>query len=238
MQGATGITVSGSEVSGAVNIATTFQGSVPHGGNGPSFALVQLNPGATFQQAFAAVQAAHGDLNAITPYASMTVSGGPGSIQATLTPGNWLALNVTGNGQPAVAPFTVTLSATPAAMPAPDATETAIEFGFRGPATIHQGATLRTVNGGYLVHMVQFIGVKSKTAGEKGMALLRAGKDNAAAKYFTHSFFGMGPVTHGGMEQQTVTAKPGYYVEACFMDAQDGREHTRLGMLRLVRVVR
>ena len=238
MQGATGISVSGSEVSGAVNIVATFQGSVPRGGNGPSFALVQLNPGATFQQAFAAVQAAKGDLNAITPYASMTVSGGPGSIQAALTPGNWLALNVTGNGQPAIAPFTVTQSAAPAVLPAPNVTETAIEFGFRGPTTIHEGTTLRTVNGGFLVHMVQFIGVKNKAAGEKGMALLQAGKDNKAGKYFTHSFFGMGPVTHGGMEQQTVTAKPGYYDEACFMDTQYGREHTRLGMLRLVRVVR
>ena len=33
-------------------------------------------------------------------------------------------------------------------------------------------------------------------------------------------------------------AKPGYYVEACFMDTQDGREHTRLGMERLVKVVK
>lgn len=28
-----------------------------------------------------------------------------------------------------------------------------------------------------------------------------------------------------------------YYVEACFMGTQDGRQHTQLGMLRLVRIV-
>jgi hypothetical protein len=33
-------------------------------------------------------------------------------------------------------------------------------------------------------------------------------------------------------------AKPGYYVEVCHMDTQDGREHTRLGMERLIRVVK
>ncbi len=40
------------------------------------------------------------------------------------------------------------------------------------------------------------------------------------------------------MQQQVLHAKPGYYVEACFMDTIDGREHTRLGMERLVKVVR
>jgi hypothetical protein len=33
-------------------------------------------------------------------------------------------------------------------------------------------------------------------------------------------------------------AKPGYYVEACFMKTQDGRFHTQLGMERLVKVVK
>ena len=32
-------------------------------------------------------------------------------------------------------------------------------------------------------------------------------------------------------------APSGYYVEACFMDTQDGREHTQLGMERLVQIV-
>ena len=40
------------------------------------------------------------------------------------------------------------------------------------------------------------------------------------------------------MQQAVLNAKPGYYVEACFMDTQDGREHTQLGMERLIRVVK
>jgi hypothetical protein len=36
----------------------------------------------------------------------------------------------------------------------------------------------------------------------------------------------------------TVLAAPAYYVLACFMDTQDGREHTVLGMEKVIRVVR
>jgi hypothetical protein len=40
-------------------------------------------------------------------------------------------------------------------------------------------------------------------------------------------------------EQQTVPhAKPGYYVEACFMNTPPGLEHTRVGMERLIRVLK
>ncbi len=31
---------------------------------------------------------------------------------------------------------------------------------------------------------------------------------------------------------------PGWYVIACFMDTQDGREHSQLGMDRVIQVVR
>ena len=40
------------------------------------------------------------------------------------------------------------------------------------------------------------------------------------------------------MQQMVLDGKPGYYVEACFMDTQDGREHVQLGMERLVRIVK
>jgi hypothetical protein len=45
-------------------------------------------------------------------------------------------------------------------------------------------------------------------------------------------------VSHGGMQQSVLNAPAGYYVEACFMNTQDGREHTQVGMERLVRVVK
>jgi hypothetical protein len=40
------------------------------------------------------------------------------------------------------------------------------------------------------------------------------------------------------MQQAVLNVKTGWYVEACFVDMQDHREHTQLGMLRLVRVVK
>jgi hypothetical protein len=48
----------------------------------------------------------------------------------------------------------------------------------------------------------------------------------------------MGPASTGAVQQEIVTAKPGIYVLACFMDTQDGREHTRLGMEKIIRVVK
>jgi hypothetical protein len=35
-----------------------------------------------------------------------------------------------------------------------------------------------------------------------------------------------------------VTEKPGVYVLACFMNTQDGRVHTQLGMERTIRIVK
>jgi hypothetical protein len=40
------------------------------------------------------------------------------------------------------------------------------------------------------------------------------------------------------MQQQVLTAPPGIYVLACFMNTQDGREHTQLGMERTIRIVK
>lgn len=241
LTGTKGITVSGHTVSGAVNISSTFSGKAPSGpnSNGPSFGIVRLNPGVTIQQAAGAVQSHHGDVNALDPYGALIVSAqAPGTIQTVLTPSDtYVALNLTGN-QPAVAPFTVAQSASPAALPAAAATETAIEFGFRGPAVLHDGTMVRAENGGYLVHMITLSGVKNKATGQRVIALLKAGHDSDAQKLaLPLSVSLLDPVSPGAMQQQVLHAKPGYYVEACFMDTQDGREHTQLGMERLVKVI-
>jgi hypothetical protein len=240
LHGVHGITVSGTAVSGAVTVTATFSGKLPKGSQGAAFGLVRLNPGVTIQQAAGAVQKHNGDINALDPYGALVAdSGAPGTIQTVLTPGNYVALNVTGNGQPGFAPFTVTQSASPAALPKARATETAIEFNFRGPTVLHNGTIVRAQNGGYLVHMVSLAGVKSKSAGLKAMALLRAGKDRKAFKYLTNQFADLlGPASPGAMQQEVLHVKPGYYIEACFMDTEDGREHTQLGMERLIRVVK
>jgi hypothetical protein len=236
LTGNTGVSVSGSEASGAVNVVATHTGK----GQG-AFALVRLNQGVTFQQAFHAVQSHHGDENALTPYGAVTVSANaPGTVQTVLTPGNWVALNVSGMGAPGFAQFTVTHSSSPAALPAAKATETSIEFGFKGPKVLTNGTVVRAQNGGYLVHMIDLIGVRSKAAVPRVMRMLRAGAPQKAFRPYLNGQFVslLDPASPGALQQMVLHAKPGYYVEACFMDTQDHREHTQLGMERRVRVVK
>lgn len=239
LQGSKGVSVSGSMVSGAVSIRATFAGKAPSGPNStPAFGLVRLDPGVTIQQAAGAVQSHRGDINALTPYGTLLVSQtAPATIQTVLAPGNYVALNITGMGQPVFAPFTVTQSASPAALPAAAATETAIEFAFRGPSVLHNGSIVRAQNQGWLVHMIDLIGVRNRATGERVMALLRAGKGRKAQKRVSGPFVSLlGPSSPGAMQQEVLHTKPGYYVQACFMDTLDGREHVQLGMLRLIRV--
>jgi hypothetical protein len=234
--GTTGINVSGSEVSGAVNVTSTFSGK----GQGGGYGLVRLNQGVSFPEALQAVQSHHGDPNALTPFGSLLVAAdAPGTVQTVLTPGNYVALNLTGNGPSAnVAQFTVTQSSSPVALPAAAATETSIEFGFKGPNVLHDGTIVRAENDGYLVHMDSLIGARNKADAEKIIALLKAGQDHKAQKLATGFVDLMDPASPGAVQQQTLNAKPGYYVQACFMDTQDGREHTQLGMERLVRIAK
>lgn len=233
--GKTSIAVSGSTVSGAVSITSTFSGKGQGG-----YGLIRLNQGVSFQEAFNAVQSHHGDPNALTPFGSLFVAAdAPGTVQTVLTPGNYVALNLTGNGPSAnVAQFTVTQSSSPAALPAAAATETSIEFGFQGPTVLHDGTMVRVENGGYLVHMDALIGARNKAGAEEIIALLKAGKDHKAQKLATGFADLMDPASPGAMQQEILNAKPGYYVQACFMDTQDGREHTQLGMERVIRIAK
>ena len=233
--GKTGIAVSGSTVSGAVSITSTFSGKGPG-----SYGLVRLNPGVSFKEALGGVQSQHGDPNGLTPFGSLLVAAdAPGTVQTVLTPGNYVALNLTGSGpSPNVAQFTVTQSSSPAALPVAAATETSIEFGFKGPSVLHDGTMVRFVNGGFLVHMDSLIGARNKAGAEKIMALLKAGKDNQAQKLATGFADLMNPASPGAMQQSILNAKPGYYVQACFMSTQDGREHTTLGMERVIRIAK
>ena len=236
LAGNTGVSVSGSEVSGAVNVVATHAGK----GQG-AVALVRLNQGVTFQQAFHAVQSHHGNEDALTPYGAVTASANaPGTFQTVLTPGNWVALNVSGRGAPGFAEFTVTKSSSPAALPAAKATETSIEFGFKGPKVLTAGTVVRAKNAGYLVHMIDLIGVRSKALVPKVLRMMRAGAPQKAFRpYLSGQFVSLlDPASPGAMQQAVLNATPGYYVETCFMDTQDGREHTEIGMVRPVRVVK
>jgi hypothetical protein len=235
------IVVGGSAVSGAVNVQSTVTGQ-----RGASAGLVRLNPGVPYSAlaaAEAAVNAHHGDLNYLDPYGSLLFDVpapiGTSSAQTILTPGNYFALDIPNNGNPVVAPFTVIASAAPAALPTPGATVASIEFGFTGPRVLHDGELVRFVNNGFLVHMDVIGRVKNRAIARRVVALLLAGKDNKAGRLFlpTPNAF-VGPLSSGGLAQLVVTEKPGIYVQACFMDTQDGREHTQLGMERIIRIVK
>jgi hypothetical protein len=241
LTGTKGVTVSGDAVSGAVSVVSTFSGKAPRGNNGgPELGLLRLDPGVTFEQAAAAVNEHHGDPNALDGLATLVATAAPGTMQTVLSPGNWVALNVTSQGTPGAAPFTVAPSASPARLPSAKAIETEIDFAFRGPRVLHDGTLVRSHNAGYSVHMSEMISVRSKAAGDKVAALLRAGKGDQAFRFAnrTGSFELQGSVSPGGLQQQVLHARHGWYVQACFMDTQDGREHVQLGMVRLVRVVR
>jgi hypothetical protein len=241
--GTTGISLSDTNpAEGAVNVVATHTGAGGHAG----FGLVRLNPNVSpqtaIQQGFGAIQSAHGNLDALTATGSVLFAdaNAPGAIQVYLTPGDYIALNTSGNGQPAYVQFKVHSTGSPAALPAASSTQTAIEFGFRGSKKLKNGTIVRAQNHGYLVHMIQLIGVKGKASGNKVVAGLRRGEaQKKLRKYLNGGFVSLqNPVSPGAMQQMTLHAKRGYYVEACFMDTQDGREHTRLGMERLVKIVK
>jgi hypothetical protein len=80
--------------------------------------------------------------------------------------------------------FTVTQSAAPALLPPPGAEIDAIDFGFRGASTLHDGELVRFKNDGYLIHMFLFAQAKSAADATKAEALLLAGKGNEAAKKY------------------------------------------------------
>jgi hypothetical protein len=234
------ITVGGATQSGGVNVVSTATGVKEAGA-----ILFLLKPGATFEVVEAAIQKAHGDTNVTSKYGSLVFDaevtpGQTSEVQTYLQPGQYVAVVPgEGKGSKAHANFTVTAAASPAALPAPEATIRAIEFGFRGPSTLHDGELVRFENEGFLVHMDVAAPVKNMKAAKQAVKDLLAGKEKAVEKLIVGppaSF--AGPVSHEAFQQETITAKPGIYVEVCFMETQDGRDHTLLGMERIIHIVK
>lgn len=235
------ITVTGATQSGAVNVVSTATGVKE-----ASAILVLLRPGATFEEAEAAVRKAHGDTNAVDKYGSLVfdteVSAGHSSeAQTYLQPGQYVAVipGGEGKGTKAHALFTVNAAKAPVALPTPQATIRTIEFGFRGPSTLRDGELVRFENEGYLVHMDMAFPVKNVKTAKQVVKLLKAGREKGLEKLVAGPPVAFaGPVSHEAFQQETITAKPGVYVQACFMDTQDGRSHTQLGMERIIRIVK
>jgi plastocyanin len=219
---------------GAVNVITNV---TEESAGAP--ALVKLQPGVTVQKVFQVIQKAHGDPQAIKGYASIVFDRpspkGKTSTQTVLTPGNYAALDFAPNGQPPTRLFTVTRSSRSTQLPKPDATITMKDFAFTGPSTLLAGELVRFRNAGKVLHMA--VGARFKTMADatKAAEELKAGNDKAAEKLAIGEVSFMDTNSPGAMQQETIDVKPGVYVLACFM-ATNGKEHTRLGMERVITI--
>ena len=204
----------------------------------PTF--IRLDPGVTVAQL---LKAAAGDPNNIALIASVVFSPqankGISAAQANLAPGNYVAVDLASNAKvPPLTTFTVTKAISPARLPKPRATIASIEFGFRGPGTLHDGELVRFANHGFLVHMIVAVRGRNAAGAREIARLLKAGKDGQAQRLATGFYSFANILTHGGYQQQVIHNQPGYWVLACFMNTQDGREHTQLGMERVIRIVK
>ncbi|MGO9247724.1 MAG: hypothetical protein ACLP7W_03925 [Solirubrobacteraceae bacterium] len=175
------ITVAGATQSGGVNVVSTATGVKE-----ANVILFLLKPGATFDEVEAAVQKDHGDTNVTSKYGSIVFDaevtpGHSSEAQTYLQPGQYVALlpGGEGKGSKAHALFTVTAAASPVALPTPQATIRSIEFGFRGPSTLHDGELVRFENEGFLVHMDVAAPVKNMKAAKEVVKDLLAGKEKA-----------------------------------------------------------
>ncbi len=204
----------------------------------PTF--VRLDPGVSVQQLFAA---AAGDPNNVALIASIMFSPqankGTSQAQVALKPGNYVAVDLaTSAAIPPYTVFTVGTTSDGASLPKPKASMNTIEFGFRGPGKLHDGELVRFGNHGYLVHMMFAARAASKAKAELLAKYLKEGKDGKAMRLADASYQFFGILTHDQSFQQVVNVRPGYWVLACFMDTQDHREHTTLGMERVIQIVK
>jgi hypothetical protein len=231
------ITVGGSLTSGGAQIVSKVSNEAQG-----SPVLVRLDPGVTVNQFFAALPKLAADPNNIAGIGSIVFSPqankGTSSAQANLAAGQYVALDLAPSGQPPVTTFVITKSQSPARLPKPQATISSIEFAFRGPVRLHDGELVRFANHGFLVHMIVAARARSAAGAREIARLLKAGKNGLAQRLVTNSFAFDNILTHGAYQQLVIHNRPGHWVLACFMDTQDHREHTVLGMERVIQIVR
>jgi len=231
------ITVGGTLQSGGVLIVSKVSGEAQ---GAP--VLVRLDPGVTLAEFFAALPKIAADQNNIEGLGSFVfspqASKGTSSAQANLAPGQYIAADLAPSGQPPLTPFVITKAASPARLPKPQATIASIEFGFRGPVRLHDGELVRFANHGFLVHMIVAARAKSAAGAREIARLLKAGKNGQAGRLATNSYAFDNILSRGAYQQLVIHNRPGFWVLACFMDTQDHREHTVLGMERVIRIVK
>jgi hypothetical protein len=232
------IKVGGSLTSGAVNIAATVTGE-PNDNPG----LFLLKPGVTPAEfAKVASKLSQNNTDAIDPYGTIVYDGQDAlegkttDTETVLVPGTYVAVN-NGNGHTF---FTISPATSPASLPTPGGTITAIDFRFKGARTLRDGELVRFQNDGYLIHMFIFAQVKSSADATKAEALLLKGKANEATKLYSTGLQGTfaGPLSHGAVQQEVITQPPGVYVIACAMTAEDGIPHFEIGMFRTIHIIK
>ena len=232
--------VSGALESGAVNIVTSDTGVKE-----ANVILFALKPSVSVAEAetFIKEGKVKHDPNNTAKIGSIVAdveanAGQKSEAQTELQAGHYLVLVAAGEGEAALRTnFVVTAAKAPVALPAPEATIRSIEFGFRGPTTIHDGELVRFENEGFLVHMDIAAPVKNMKAARQLVKDLKSGNQRAAGKLIVGPPAGFaGPLSTRAYQQETITAKPGIYVQVCFMQTQDGRDHALLGMERIIKI--
>lgn len=232
------ITVTGALQSGGVEVVSRVS---KESVGIPLFA--RLDPGVTYAQIFAAFQSIGQDQNNIDGLGTIVFSPqanrGKSTAEVDLLPGQYLAVDISSNSAiPPFTEFTIAPATSPATLPRPGATIESIEFGFRGNTKLHDGEMVRFYNHGFLVHMIIGLRAKNLKDAKELAALLKAGKDAKASKLVTQQYSWDNVLTHNQAFQSVIFQQPGYWVVACFMNTQDGREHTQLGMERVIQIVR
>lgn len=240
---ATTIAVSGALQSGAVNVASTATA-----GKEPSVVFIELKAGVSPSELYTALDSnkVSKDPNTVSKYGSIAfdVEAGKGAAfeaQTVLAAGQYVALNAEGekSSKWARTNFAVATSPAPAAIPAAQATEKTIDYGFRGPTVLHVGELVRFENEGNVVHMDLGFPAKSKKSALKVLKGLAAGREKGLEKLIAGPPANFaGPLSSGEFQQEVITAKPGWYVQVCFMPTQDGRPHSLLGMERMIKIVK
>jgi hypothetical protein len=231
------VTVAGTLQSGGVQIVSKVSGEAQ-----AAPVLVRLDPGVTVPQFLAAVPKIAADPNNIAGIGAIVFSPqankGISSAQANLAPGQYVAVDIAPSGPPPLTTFVITKSDAPAALPKPGATIASIEFAFQGPARLHDGELVRFANDGFLVHMIVAARARSAAGAREIARLLKAGKDGQAQHLATDFYAFDNLLSHGAYQQLVIHNRPGLWVLACFMDTQDHREHTQLGMERIIQIVK
>jgi hypothetical protein len=239
----TTVTVGGTLQSGGVNVVSTATGTKE-----ASPVLFLLKPGVSAAEfsAYLNTNKASKDPNSAAKFGTIVfdseaIPGKTTEAQTNLEAGQYVAFNAEGEKSSdwPRANISIAAASSPAVLPTPQATVRSIEFGFRGPSVLHVGELVRFENEGFLVHMDVAFPAKSKKAAGKIVKGLLSGNEKGLEKLVSGAPFTFaGPLSTGAYQQETITAKPGWYVQACFMQTQDGRVHTRLGMERIIKIVK